>query len=152
MDARTLTPRYSVSPQISVEDLPQLAKAGFTTVICNRPDAEVPPSHQAEAIRAAAEAHGLRFEVLPLTHQTMTPENVAKQQTLIETSEGAVLAYCASGTRCSVVWALSQASVMPIDDILTTTAQAGYQLDGLRPTLIAVATQAAQSNLANSED
>ncbi|MFV1531447.1 MULTISPECIES: TIGR01244 family sulfur transferase [unclassified Phaeobacter] len=143
MDARTLTPRYSVSPQISVEDLPQLAEAGFTTVICNRPDAEVPPCHQAEAIRAAAEAQGLRFEVLPLTHQTMTPENVAQQQAFIEASEGPVLAYCASGTRCSVIWALGQAPVMPVDEILAATAQAGYQLDGLRPTLIAVATQSA---------
>ncbi|MEK0163242.1 TIGR01244 family sulfur transferase [Phaeobacter sp. A36a-5a] len=143
MDARTLTPRYSVSPQIAVEDLPQLAEAGFTTVICNRPDAEVPPSHQAEAIRAAAEAQGLRFEVLPLTHQTMTPENVAQQQAFIEASEGPVLAYCASGTRCSVIWALGQAPVMPVDEILAATAQAGYQLDELRPTLIAVATQSA---------
>ncbi|APG46695.1 TIGR01244 family sulfur transferase [Phaeobacter porticola] len=141
MDARTLTPRYSVSPQISVEDLPQLAEAGFTTVICNRPDAEVPPSHQAETIRAAAEALGLRFEVLPLTHQTMTPDNVAKQQALVESSSGPVLAYCASGTRCSVVWALSQASEMPVDDIIAKTAEAGYQLDGLRPTLIAAAAQ-----------
>ncbi|ATG35344.1 Beta-lactamase hydrolase-like protein [Phaeobacter piscinae] len=144
MDARTLTPRYSVSPQISVEDLPQLAAAGFTTVICNRPDAEVPPSHQADAIRTAAEAQGLRFEVLPLTHQTMTPENVAKQQAFVEASDGPVLAYCASGTRCSVVWAFGQAPLMPVDEILATTAEAGYQLDGLRPTLMAVATQAAQ--------
>ncbi|UWQ73122.1 TIGR01244 family sulfur transferase [Leisingera sp. M658] len=139
MDARVITPRYSVSPQISAEDLPAIADAGFKTVICNRPDAEVPPSHQAEAIRAAAEAAGLRFEVLPLTHQTMTPENAARQRELYEGCEGPVLAYCASGTRCSVVWALSQACDMCADDILLKTAAAGYQLDGLRPALDSLA-------------
>ncbi|WP_027259247.1 TIGR01244 family sulfur transferase [Leisingera aquimarina] len=139
MDARVITPRYSVSPQISAEDLPAIAGAGFKTVICNRPDAEVPPSHQAEAIRAAAEAAGLRFEVLPLTHQTMTPENAARQRALYEGCEGPVLAYCASGTRCSVVWALSQACDMCADDILQKTAAAGYQLDGLRPALDSLA-------------
>ncbi|WP_291727209.1 TIGR01244 family sulfur transferase [Leisingera sp. F5] len=139
MDARVITPRYSVSPQISAEDLPAIAGAGFKTVICNRPDAEVPPSHQAEAIRAAAEAAGLRFEVLPLTHQTMTPENAARQRALYESCEGPVLAYCASGTRCSVVWALSQACDMCADDILQKTAAAGYQLDGLRPALDSLA-------------
>ncbi|UWQ34916.1 TIGR01244 family phosphatase [Leisingera sp. M527] len=139
MDARVITPRYSVSPQISAEDLPAIADAGFKTVICNRPDAEVPPSHQAEAIRAAAEAAGLRFEVLPLTHQTMTPENAARQRALYEGCEGPVLAYCASGTRCSVVWALSQACDMCADDILLKTAAAGYQLDGLRPALDSLA-------------
>ena len=135
MDARVITPRYSVSPQISAEDLPAIAAAGYKTVICNRPDEEVPPSHQAEAIRAATEAAGLRFEVLPLTHQTMTPGNVALQRELYEGCDGPVLAYCASGTRCSVVWALSQASDMAADDILQKTQAAGYQLEGLRPAL-----------------
>ncbi|AHD00577.1 TIGR01244 family sulfur transferase [Leisingera methylohalidivorans] len=139
MDARVITPRYSVSPQISAEDLPAIADAGYKTVICNRPDTEVPPSHQAEAIRTAAEAAGLRFEVLPLTHQTMTPENAARQRALYEECDGPVLAYCASGTRCSVVWALGQACDMSADDILQKTGAAGYQLEGLRPALISMA-------------
>lgn len=141
MDARVITPRYSVSPQISAEDLPAIAAAGYKMVICNRPDEEVPPSHQADTIRAAAEAAGLRFEALPLTHQTMTPENVAAQRGFYESSEGPVLAYCASGTRSSVVWALGQASEMSADDILQKTAAAGYQLDGLRPALDSLANR-----------
>ena len=135
MDIRQLTPRYSVSPQIAAEDLPDIAAAGFTRVICNRPAAEVPPSHQAAAIRAATEAAGLTFDLLELTHQTMTPENVARQRALIETPGGPVLAYCASGTRCSVIWALGQAGTMTSDDILAATAAAGYRLDNLRPVL-----------------
>lgn len=135
MDPRCITPRYFVSPQIAAEDLQALAEAGFKAVICNRPDAEVPPSHQANAIRVAAEAAGLRFEELPLTHLTMTAENVAKQRELSEVCEGPVLAYCASGTRCSVVWALGHAGEMSPDSILSKTAAAGYQLDNLRPAL-----------------
>ncbi len=140
MDARVITPRYAVSPQISVEDMPAIVAAGFTTVICNRPDSEVPPSHQAAAIRAAAEAAGLIFQELPLTHQTMTPENVAKQRSMYETNDGPVLAYCASGTRCSVVWSLGVAKDMSPDEILSKTSAAGYQLDTLRPTLESLAT------------
>ncbi len=135
MDIRKITDRYFVSPQIEAEDLPEIRKAGFHTVICNRPDGEVPPSHQAAAIRAAAEAEGLSFHVLELTHQTMTPENVAAQAALIDGAEGPVLAYCASGTRCSVVWSLGKAGQMSADDILARTAAAGYQLEALRPRL-----------------
>ena len=135
MDPRQLTPTYSVSPQISVEDMPAIAAAGFTMVICNRPDTEVPPSHQAATIGAAAREAGLDFEVLELTHQTMTPENIERQRDIIAASSGPVLAYCASGTRCSVIWALGQAGQMDTDDILRTTAAAGYQLDQLRPAL-----------------
>lgn len=135
MDPKQLTPRYHVSPQISAEDMPAIAAAGYSCVICNRPDAEVPPSHQAAAIGTAAEAAGLSFHVLELTHQTMTPDNVSRQRDLIEAADGPVLAYCASGTRCSVIWALGQAGQMSVDDILGATQNAGYQLDGLRPTL-----------------
>lgn len=135
MEMRPLTPRYLVSPQISVEHVPAIAAAGITTVICNRPDSEVLPDQQAAAIRVAAEAAGLQFEVLELTHQTMTPANVDRQRALIEASDGPVLAYCQSGTRCSVIWALGQARDMDIDQILAATTAAGYQLSGLRPTL-----------------
>ncbi|MFC4215446.1 TIGR01244 family sulfur transferase [Pseudophaeobacter arcticus] len=140
MDARVITPRYSVSPQISAEDMPEIVANGYKTVICNRPDSEVPPSHQAAAIRAAAEAAGLVFRELPLTHQTMTPENVAQQRAFYEESPGPVLAYCASGTRCSVIWSLGVATEMSPDEILEKTSAAGYQLDGLRPTLESIAT------------
>ncbi|KUP92305.1 TIGR01244 family sulfur transferase [Tritonibacter horizontis] len=141
MDARTLTPRYSVSPQISVEDVPAIVAAGYTTVICNRPDSEVPPSHQAAAIRAAVEEAGLTFLELPLTHQTMTPENVALQRSYYDAAAGPVLAYCASGTRCSVAWALGLAGEVAVSDIMTTTQNAGYDLSGLRPTLEELAAQ-----------
>ncbi|MBI6628635.1 TIGR01244 family sulfur transferase [Pontibaca salina] len=135
MDIRRITSRYHVAPQLVPENLAAIADAGFKTVICNRPDAEVPQDQQAAAIRAAAQDAGLGFETLELTHQTMTPENVARQRELIDGSDGPVLAYCATGTRCSVVWALGQAETMPVDEILATTARAGYDLEGLRPTL-----------------
>ncbi len=141
MEPRQLTPRYFVSPQISAEDVAALRQQGFAAIICNRPDAEVPPSHQAEAIGAAAEAAGMPFHVLPLTHQTMTAENVARQAELVDGAGGPVLAYCASGTRCSVVWALGEAGTRPVEEILGTAAQAGYDLSGLRPTLEALANR-----------
>mgnify|MGYP000353800143 CR=1 FL=1 len=141
MDIRPLTPNYAVSPQISPEDLPLIAEAGFSTVICNRPDAENPPDWHAAAMAEAAAAAGLQFHNLPLTHQTMTPENVARQRDLINAASGPVLAYCASGTRSSVIWSLGQAGHLSTDQILAATAQAGYQLDQLRPALDAMAAQ-----------
>lgn len=135
MDIRQITPRYSVSPQINPEDFAAIKAAGFTKVICNRPDVENPPSHQADAMAAAAEAAGMPFEVLELTHQTMTPDNVVKQFEMVDAADGPVLAYCASGTRCTVIWALSQAGKASADEILGTAAQAGYMLEQLRPHL-----------------
>ncbi len=135
MEIRPITPRYAVSPQISVEDVPAIAEAGFVKVICNRPNTEVPPDQQSDAIGQAVREAGMEYEVLELTHQTMTPENVALQRDLVESCSGPVLAYCASGTRCSVVWALGQCDRLSTDEILDATGKAGYALDGLRPAL-----------------
>ncbi len=138
MTPHILSEQYHVSPQISAEDAPALKAAGYTMVICNRPDNEVPPTHQAQAIRAAVEAEGLRFEVLPLTHQTMTAENIHIQGSLADSADGPVLAYCASGTRCTVVWAMWQAQDLGADAVLEAAERAGYNISGLRPTLTAL--------------
>ena len=135
MDIRTLSPDYAVSPQISATDIPAVLEAGFRTIICNRPDAEIPPSHQAMAMRAAAEAAGLSFVENPVTHQGLTPEVVDAQGQAIAASDGPTLAYCASGTRATIVWALSQAGKQEADSLIAAAADAGYDISGLRPHL-----------------
>ena len=133
MDMRRITPNYSVSPQIAPDDMPDIAAAGFRTVICNRPDSEIPVELSSEVMRIAAEAAGLKFVDNQVTHQTMSPERVRTQAEAM--ADGPVLAYCASGTRCSVLWSLVQAGTLSIDEILQATARAGYDLSGLRPRL-----------------
>lgn len=135
MDIRQITPRFFAAPQISPEDMPQIAAAGFKLVLCNRPDGEVPPSHQADAMQAAAHASGLEFRCRPLTHQTMTPQVIAENKAIIDACDGRVLAYCASGTRTTIAWALGSAAEMPTDEIISAAAQGGYDLAGLRPML-----------------
>jgi len=58
---------------------------------------------------------------------------------LIASTAGPVLAYCASGTRSTVIWALGQTGKMAVDDILATARAAGYDLQSLRPALEAQA-------------
>ncbi|MEJ6398492.1 TIGR01244 family sulfur transferase [Yoonia sp. 208BN28-4] len=131
MEIRQITPDYAVSPQIDPEDMEAIAQAGFTTVICNRPDAENPPSHHASVMEEAARNAGLQFVVLPVTHMSLTLDIVASQRSALDNSEGPVLAYCASGTRSSIVWSLGQAGDMAPDDIIAATAKCGYDLRGL---------------------
>lgn len=135
MDIRPLSPTYAVSPQIDPEDCAAIADAGFGCIICNRPDAEIPPSHQTDVMADAAKAAGLAFHVLPITHQSLTPENVQKQAELIGEADAPVLAYCASGTRSTIIWALGQAGTVPADELMTTAAQAGYDLSMIRGAL-----------------
>jgi uncharacterized protein (TIGR01244 family) len=133
MDIRPLSETFAVSPQIAPEDLAAVKAAGFTTVVCNRPDAEVPPELQAEAIRRAAEALGLRFVMNPLSHGSLTMDHIETQGQALAEADGPVFAYCASGNRSSILWALSQAGHVPTDDLLAAGARAGYNLEPVRP-------------------
>ncbi|WP_028913663.1 TIGR01244 family sulfur transferase [Pseudorhodobacter ferrugineus] len=132
MDIRALTPTYAVSPQIDLSDLTAIKAAGYVAVIDNRPDGEIPPSHHTENMRRAAEEAGLAFFANPVIGGMMTMENVTEQAEAMEAAGGPVLAYCASGNRSSVVWALAHAGQMPTDDLIGIPARFGYQLEGLR--------------------
>lgn len=141
LDIRYLTPDYAVSPQIDPGDLAGIARAGFTTVICNRPDTENPePLHMA-ALAEAAEEAGLTFIENPFGAMGIGPQTLDRQSDAIGNSDGPVLAYCRSGTRSATIWAFSMAGRMPTDDILQAAAGAGYALEPLRVQIDALSRQ-----------
>lgn len=139
MDIRQITPDYAVSPQIDPADLAEIAAQGFRTVICNRPDGENPVDLQASVMAEAAAAAGLNFVVHPVVHTALTPDVIDTQRSAIEAGPGPVLAYCASGTRSTIVWMLGQAGSLPSDQLIALAAGAGYQLAHLKPHLDALA-------------
>ena len=129
-----LSDTYAVAPQISLEDVDALAAEGFRTIVCNRPDEEIPEDICADAIKAKCEAAGLNFILNPLVHGTLCMEHVDLQRQATE-AEAPVLAYCASGNRCSILWGLAVAGDVTTDQILDVTTKAGYNLTGLVPQL-----------------
>ena len=141
MDLRPLTETYAVAPQIEPGDLAGIAAAGYTTVICNRPDGEVPPPLQAAAIRAEAERHGLVFVENPVLPGQLTPEVLARQEAAMAAADGPVLAYCASGNRSSIVWSFLKVGEIGVDSVLAATHAAGYAHEPLRPQFAAYAAE-----------
>ncbi len=135
MEIRQLTPGYAVSPQITPDDIPAIKAAGFTRVICNRPDGEIPPALEAARMRSAVEAAGLEFVEIQVLTGDFSDGIVAAQRAAIDGASGPVFAYCASGRRCAVVWALGQAGRVPVDDLIATAARWGYDLEPFRARL-----------------
>ncbi len=136
MDIHRLTGRYSVAPMIAIEDLPQIKALGYTDIINNRPDGEIAPDVQTAAMQAAATALGLGFHINPVTSgASVTEANVTAQAAAISGAKGPVLAYCASGNRSSIVWALVFKGHKTADELIGTAAKCGYNLEHLRATL-----------------
>ena len=139
MDLRALSEDVSAAPMLEPADMAALAARGVAAVICNRPDAEVPPTHQAAAMQGAAEAAGLAYTYNPVAMPNLTLDAVEEQADAIAAAAGPVVAYCASGTRSAVLWALAQAGRMPTPEILDALEAAGYPMPGLGSQIDALA-------------
>jgi uncharacterized protein (TIGR01244 family) len=133
-DFRRVTDQLSVSPQITVEDIDEAARQGFRTIINNRPDGEDPTQPSSREMEAAAAAAGLAYFHIPVRGGP-TPEQVETTERVLEQVQGPVLAFCRSGTRSIVTWALAQAQAdaYPRDELVQLGRQAGYDLEGLLP-------------------
>ena len=129
---RTVTPTFSVAPQIGAEDLTIAAAEGFARVINNRPDGEAPGQPTNAAMEAAARAAGLDYLWIPVTGGP-TPSQADAVHAA--TRDGVKsLAFCRSGTRSITAWALGQArsGAMAADDLIPLGEAAGYDLSWLR--------------------
>jgi len=132
MDRKTISEKLSVSGQISPADVAALGEAGVKTIICNRPDGESPDQPCADDIRAEAEKHGIAFHHNPVTPDNVSPEAVAEQGKILRDCGGEAFAYCGSGKRATVLWALSNPEGKSEDERLKCAAAAGYDLEPLR--------------------
>lgn len=129
---RRVTDQFSVSPQIAVSDVAAAAAAGFVLIINNRPDGEDPAQPDGAEIEAAARAAGLDYLAIPVRGGPDAAQ-VAAQGEAVAQAKGPVLAYCRSGTRSIVTWALSQADAGRLDrsSLIALGAEAGYDLSGV---------------------
>jgi|SRR5271165_281839 len=128
MELRKLTDSLFVSGQIEPAEVPLLAAQGIRALICNRPDGESPEQPTAKAIEEAAAAHGIEIVYQPVVSSSISDADVEAFGKALETLPGPMLAYCRSGTRCTILWALSEAGKRPLQDILLRTMRAGYDM------------------------
>ncbi len=104
MDIKTIAPGLSVSPQIMPEDVATLARDGFRTIICNRPDGEGDDQPSFAEISAAAKAAGMEARYIPVTPGQMQASDVAAFGNALASLGQPVLAYCRTGARSSMLW------------------------------------------------
>lgn len=137
---RRIDDRVSVAPQVTPAMIAAVRAAGFVALVNNRPDGEEPGQPDGEAVRAAAEAAGLAYAAIPVTHAGFSHPQLDAMARVLADSDGPVLAFCRSGTRSCTLWALARAkSGGDPATLVEQGAAAGYDLRGVRPMLDALA-------------
>jgi uncharacterized protein (TIGR01244 family) len=102
LPVRPIAADVCVAPQLAPESMAEAARAGFRSVVNNRPDFEEGPHQPTNAsIEAAARAAGLEYRYLPVNSSFQTPEEIAAMARLIDELPRPMLMFCRSGARSS---------------------------------------------------
>lgn len=126
---RKLDETIMVAPQIGVDAVAEAKASGVTLIINNRPEGESDDQVPGAEIDAAARAAGIDYVAIPVTHAGFSESQVEAMRTALEKADGPVLAYCRSGTRSTLLWALAQSSLGEDPAVLAEKAAgAGYDL------------------------
>jgi uncharacterized protein (TIGR01244 family) len=105
---RALAPDVCVAPQLAPEAMAEAARAGFRSVVNNRPDFEHGPDQPTNAdIEAAARAAGLEYRFLPVNGMYQSPEDAAAMAALLAQLPRPLLMFCRSGARSTRLYALA---------------------------------------------
>lgn len=133
-DFRRLSPTMFVSPQIGFEDIEAARAASVGLIINNRPDGEAPEEPQGDEIEAAARAAGIDYAAIPVTHAGFSEPQARAMRAALDGAQGTnVLAYCRSGTRSCLLWALAEALGGAASDATERAARAaGYDITPVR--------------------
>ncbi|WP_203300750.1 TIGR01244 family sulfur transferase [Marinobacter sediminum] len=131
MDIRKIDDTISVAPQITANDVAEIARLGYKTLVANRPDQEEFGQPAMADLEAAAQEHGLSWVFMPVESGHITDADIDQFAPMIREADKPVLAFCRSGTRSAVLWALSAARDSSAQDIVSKARNAGYDISGL---------------------
>jgi len=139
---RTLDDRVIVAPQITADEIAAAKALGVTLIINNRPDGESPSEPQGAEIEAAAHDAGLDYVSIPVGHGGFSQPQVDAMAAALNGAAGKTLAYCRSGTRSTLLWALARAKAGDVPQTLHEKANgAGYDLTPVAALIDMLATQ-----------
>jgi uncharacterized protein (TIGR01244 family) len=130
---RKLTDSIFASPQIGLAEVTEAKALGIGLIVNNRPEGESDDQTPGEEIEASARAAGIAYIAIPVTHAGFGEGQVKAMAQALQEAKGPVLAYCRSGTRSTLLWALAEASRGADPEALAASAaQAGYDLSPVR--------------------
>ncbi|ANL66566.1 beta-lactamase hydrolase-like protein [Rhizobium phaseoli] len=104
MDIRQIDDEYSVSGQITLEDLDEIKALGFKSIVCHRPDHESPDQTSFSVIEVRARELGLEITHVPVGPMGVTEEAVQGMVDALDEFPRPMLGYCRSGARSTAIY------------------------------------------------
>lgn len=104
---RKIDSNFAIAGQISVDDIPKVAEAGFKTVVCARPDNEEPGQPRFAVIAAAAKKAGLEAVHIPVSGSIGEGQLIRMDEAL-KSLPMPMFGYCRSGARAGSLFSAAR--------------------------------------------
>jgi uncharacterized protein (TIGR01244 family) len=125
---RQLDDRTLIGGQMQPADVAELKQLGVTMIINNRPDGEDDGQPSGAEMERAAEAAGIAYRAVPIL-RGIGPSDVEAMSDALSAADGKVFAYCRSGTRSALTWAVARREQgASVEEIRAAAANAGVDL------------------------
>ncbi len=105
MNIMKLTDHYSVTGQISLDDITRIREMGVEVLVNNRPDGEAADQPDSSELQELAEASGLEYHYLPVVPNQLSVETAQALDDILK-GDKSVLAFCRTGNRSTQVFEL----------------------------------------------
>lgn len=126
---RQLDEKTLISGQIGPEDVPALKQLGVTLIVNNRPDYEDANQPESDEIEAAAKACGIDYRHVPIARGLGPSDIEAMREAMHSAGEGKLFAFCRSGNRSVLSWAVAKSEDgVPREELERMANEAGFDL------------------------
>lgn len=126
---RQLDEKTLVDGQIGPDDVQELKALGVTLIVNNRPDGEDAGQPTSDEIEAAAKAAGIEYRHVPIARGLGPSDIEAMREAMHSASEGKLFAFCRSGNRSTLAWAVARSEDgVPREDLNRMANEAGFDL------------------------
>lgn len=125
---------YFVSSQITLDAFEKIKKQGFDVVINNRPDNEEEGQLLSIRLAEALSSIDIKYYYNPVSLPSLSKKEIQLQREICERSKK-VLAFCRTGTRSSVLWALNSQSSRRMKFLLQELEEKGVDMTRCLPAM-----------------
>ena len=126
---RQLDEKTLVSGQIGPEHLAEIRRQGVALVVNNRPDNEDEGQPLSADLEEAARAAGLAYRHVPIARGMGPADIEAMRDAIRAAGDGKLLAFCRSGNRSTLAWALARSEDgVPREELERCAEAAGFSL------------------------
>lgn len=132
MNLKPLTTDLSVTPQIQPAEIAELAARGFKSIIGNRPEGETTEQPAWSSLAAQAERHDLAARQIAVTVGQIGAADVERFAHVLRELPKPIAAFCRTGTRAAMLWALANPEGWTADERVQVAADQGFDLESLR--------------------